>query len=71
MVIVFVKTLSQLCLYKYLEMKISVAIVEDDENYNNTLRKIINFQEDMFCAAQFFNGKEARKNFRICRQMLF
>ena len=61
MVIVFVKTLSQLCLYKYLEMKISVAIVEDDENYNNTLRKIINFQEDMFCAAQFFNGKEARK----------
>ena len=41
-------------------MKISVAIVEDDENYNNTLKKIIDFQEDMFCAAQFFNGTDAK-----------
>ena len=41
-------------------MKISVAIVEDDKNYNNALKKIIDFQEDMFCSAQFFNGKNAK-----------
>lgn len=42
-------------------MKISVAIVEDDENYNNTLKKIIDFQQDMFCAAQYFTGKNAKQ----------
>lgn len=41
-------------------MKISVAIVEDDKNYNNALKKIIDFQEDMFCSAQFFNGRDAK-----------
>ena len=45
-------------------MKISVAIVEDDKNYNNALKKIIDFQDDMFCAAQFFNGKEAKNGLR-------
>lgn len=41
-------------------MKISVAIVEDDNNYNNALKKIIDFQQDMFCSAQYFNGKDAQ-----------
>lgn len=40
-------------------MKIKVAIVEDDKNYNQALKSIIDFQEDMECVAQFFNGKNA------------
>jgi NarL family two-component system response regulator LiaR len=40
-------------------MKIRVAIVEDDKNYNQALKNIIDFQQDMECVAQFFNGKSA------------
>ncbi|WP_130733897.1 response regulator transcription factor [Flavobacterium sp. J27] len=40
-------------------MKITVAIVEDDKNYNQALQKIIAFQKDMECVAQFYNGKSA------------
>lgn len=40
-------------------MKIRVAIVEDDKNYNQALKNIIDFQEDMECVAQFLNGKNA------------
>lgn len=40
-------------------MKIQVAIVEDDKNYNQALKNIIDFQQDMECVAQFFNGKSA------------
>ncbi|MEO7976638.1 response regulator transcription factor [Flavobacterium sp.] len=40
-------------------MKIRVAIVEDDKNYNQALKNIIDFQQDMECIAQFFNGKNA------------
>lgn len=40
-------------------MKIRVAIVEDDKNYNQALKSIIDFQQDMECIAQFFNGKNA------------
>ena len=40
-------------------MKIRVAIVEDDKNYNQALKNIIDFQEDMECVAQFFNDKNA------------
>jgi NarL family two-component system response regulator LiaR len=40
-------------------MKIRVAIVEDDKNYSQALKNIIDFQEDMECVAQFFNGKNA------------
>ncbi|WP_166925706.1 response regulator transcription factor [Flavobacterium poyangense] len=40
-------------------MKIRVAIVEDDKNYNQALKNIIDFQNDMECVAQFFNGKNA------------
>ncbi|WP_417940190.1 response regulator transcription factor [Flavobacterium sp. RS13.1] len=40
-------------------MKIRVAIVEDDRHYSQALKNIIDFQEDMECIAQFFNGKSA------------
>lgn len=40
-------------------MKIQVAIVEDDKNYNNTLKKVINYNDNMCCVGQFFSGKAA------------
>lgn len=40
-------------------MKIRIAVVEDDKNYNQALKKIIDFQKDMECVAQFYNGKTA------------
>lgn len=40
-------------------MSISIAIVEDEKNYNNALKKVINYQDDMNVVAQFFDGKEA------------
>lgn len=43
-------------------MSISIAIVEDEKNYNNALKKIINYQDDMKVVAQFFDGNEALKN---------
>lgn len=43
-------------------MSISIAIVEDERNYNNALKKVINYQEDMKVVAQFFNGNDALKN---------
>lgn len=43
-------------------MKIQVAIVEDDKNYNNTLKKLINYNEQMCCVGQFFSGKAALGN---------
>jgi NarL family two-component system response regulator LiaR len=42
-------------------MSISIAIVEDEKNYNNALKKVINYQNDMRVAAQFFDGNEALK----------
>ena len=43
-------------------MSISIAIVEDERNYNNALKKVINYQNDMKVVAQFFNGNDALKN---------
>jgi NarL family two-component system response regulator LiaR len=40
-------------------MSISIAIVEDERNYNNALKKIINYQDDMNVVAQFFDGNAA------------
>lgn len=40
-------------------MKIQVAIVEDDKNYNNTLKKVINYNDNMCCVGQFFSGNAA------------
>jgi len=46
-------------------MKIRVAIVEDEKTYSNALKKIINFQDDLTCIVQFFNGKDAIENLEI------
>ncbi|AZA81867.1 DNA-binding response regulator [Chryseobacterium lactis] len=43
-------------------MSISIAIVEDEKNYNNALKKVINYQKDMKVIAQFFDGKDAMDN---------
>ena len=43
-------------------MRISIAIVEDEKNYNNALKKVINYQNDMKVIAQFFDGNNALKN---------
>lgn len=44
------------------DMSISIAIVEDEKNYNNALKKVINYQQDMKVVAQFFDGNDALKN---------
>ena len=46
-------------LTKSINMSISIAIVEDEKNYNNALKKVINYQDDMNVVAQFFDGKNA------------
>lgn len=46
-------------------MKIRIAIVEDEKTYSNALKKIINYQDDLTCIAQFFNGKDAIENLEI------
>lgn len=51
----------EICL-KQKTMSISIAIVEDEKNYNNALKKVINYQDDMKVAAQFFDGNDALKN---------
>lgn len=43
-------------------MSISIAIVEDEKNYNNALKKVINYQKDMKVVGQFFDGNDALKN---------
>ncbi|MFP7657008.1 response regulator [Chryseobacterium proteolyticum] len=43
-------------------MSISIAIVEDEKNYNNALKKVINYQADMKVIAQFFDGNDALHN---------
>ncbi|CAH0153114.1 response regulator transcription factor [Chryseobacterium sp. Bi04] len=43
-------------------MSISIAIVEDEKNYNNALKKVINYQQDMKVIAQFFDGNDALNN---------
>lgn len=43
-------------------MSISIAIVEDEKNYNNALKKVIDYQKDMKVVAQFFDGNDALQN---------
>lgn len=43
-------------------MSISIVIVEDEKNYNNALKKVIDYQSDMQVIAQFFDGGAALKN---------
>jgi two-component system, NarL family, response regulator LiaR len=40
-------------------MKLRIGIVEDEKNYSNTLKKVIDNESDMYCSIQFFNGKDA------------
>lgn len=40
-------------------MALSICIIEDDKNYNNTLRKVIDYAEGMSCIAQYYYGKDA------------
>ncbi len=40
-------------------MSISIAIVEDEKNYSNALKKVIDYQDDMNVVAQFFSGNDA------------
>ncbi|MFV0604961.1 MAG: response regulator [Niabella sp.] len=40
-------------------MRITVVIIEDDRNYNNALKKIIDFDSDLLCLAQCLSGREA------------
>lgn len=40
-------------------LPITIAIVEDDRHYNNALKKIIGFDEELSCIGQFFGSKEA------------
>jgi DNA-binding NarL/FixJ family response regulator len=43
-------------------MKISVAIVEDDKNYNQTLKKLLDYSDNLCCVGQFYSGKTALEN---------
>ena len=38
---------------------IKVAIVEDEKHYSNALKKIIDFDEELLCVAQIYNGADA------------
>lgn len=38
---------------------ISVAIVEDEKNYNNTLKRVLDIYEEFICVAQLYSGTDA------------
>lgn len=40
-------------------MKISVAIVEDDKNYNQTLKRLLDYNDDLCCVGQYYSGRMA------------
>ncbi|MBS1571351.1 MAG: response regulator transcription factor [Bacteroidetes bacterium] len=43
-------------------MKISVAIVEDDKNYNKTLKRMLDYSDNLSCVGNFYSGKSALEN---------
>ncbi len=45
-------------------MKIKVAIVEDEKHYSQALKKIIDFDEELLCIGQFYDGNEAMEKLR-------
>ena len=45
-------------------MKIKVAVVEDEKHYSQALKKIIDFDEELLCVGQFFDGNEALEKLR-------
>lgn len=42
-------------------MPIRVAIVEDEQHYSNALKKIIDFDVDLHCVGQIYDGNDAVK----------
>lgn len=46
-------------------MSISIAIVEDEKNYNNALKKVIDYQTDMKVIAQYYDGNTALKKLSL------
>jgi DNA-binding NarL/FixJ family response regulator len=46
-------------------MKISVAVVEDDKNYNLTLKKMLDYSDDLRCVGNYYSGKSALENLPI------
>ncbi len=46
---------------------ISVAIVEDDKYYNDTLKKVLDYHPELHCAGQFFSGKSALESIPALR----
>lgn len=45
-------------------MKTHVVIVEDEKNFSNALKKIIDFDDELLCIGQFFNGDDALKELK-------
>jgi len=43
-------------------MAITVIVIEDDLHYNNALKKVIDYDEELVCIGQYFRGKEALQN---------
>lgn len=43
-------------------MKISVVIIEDDKNYNQTLKKALENDDNLICVKQFYSGRDALEN---------
>ena len=41
---------------------ISVAIVEDEKNYNNTLKRVLDIHAEFTCVAQLYSGADALAN---------
>ncbi|KMQ70685.1 response regulator transcription factor [Chryseobacterium koreense] len=48
-------------------MPIKIAIVEDDRHYNNALKKIVDFDEELLCVQQFFEGRVAMRELAFCK----
>jgi DNA-binding NarL/FixJ family response regulator len=43
-------------------MAITVIVIEDDLHYNNALKKVIDYDEELKCTGQYFRGKDILKD---------
>lgn len=43
-------------------MAITVVVIEDDLHYNNALKKVIDYDEELTCVGQYFRGKHALRD---------
>lgn len=46
-------------------MSITVSIIEDDVHYNNALKKIIDYDKELYLVGQYFTAQQAIKELRI------